>query len=41
MEIHLKGGFSERKGLKNFSDIIQKEDLNQLDKVLIQLNDCK
>ena len=28
MEIHLKGGFSERKGLKNFSDIIQKEDLN-------------
>lgn len=28
IDIHLKGGFSERKGLKHFSNIIQKDDLN-------------
>lgn len=29
MEIHLKGGFSERKGIKHFSDIVQKDSLNE------------
>ncbi len=29
VEIHLKGGFSERKGIKHFSDIIQVKDLNE------------
>ena len=28
-EIHVKGGFSERKGLKHFSDIVQINDLNE------------
>lgn len=28
IEIHLKGGFSERKGLKHFSDIVQTNSLN-------------
>ena len=28
-EIHVKGGFSERKGLKHFSDIVQTNDLNE------------
>ena len=28
-EIHLKGGFSERKGIKHFSDIVQINDLNE------------
>lgn len=27
-EIHVKGGFSERKGIKHFSDIVQTNDLN-------------
>lgn len=27
-EIHIKGGFSERKGIKRFSDIVQTNDLN-------------
>lgn len=27
-EIHIKGGFSERKGIKHFSDIVQTNDLN-------------
>lgn len=27
-EIHVKGGFSERKGIKRFSDIVQTNDLN-------------
>lgn len=29
VEIHLKGGFSERKGIKHFSDIVQIDDLNE------------
>lgn len=29
VEIHLKGGFSERKGIKHFSDIVQVNDLNE------------
>lgn len=29
IEIHVKGGFSERKGLKHFSDIVQTNDLNE------------
>lgn len=29
VEIHLKGGFSERKGIKHFSDIVQINDLNE------------
>lgn len=29
VEIHLKGGFSERKGIKHFSDIVQVKDLNE------------
>lgn len=28
IEIHVKGGFSERKGIKHFSDVIQINDLN-------------
>lgn len=28
-EIHVKGGFSERKGIKHFSDIVQVNDLNK------------
>ena len=27
--IHKKGGFSERKGIKNFSDVVQTNDLNE------------
>ena len=29
VEIHLKGGFSERKGIKHFSDIVQVNSLNE------------
>lgn len=29
IEIHVKGGFSERKGLKHFSDVVQTNDLNE------------
>ena len=29
VEIHVKGGFSERKGIKHFSDIVQTNDLNE------------
>ena len=29
IEIHVKGGFSERKGIKHFSDIVQTKDLNE------------
>lgn len=29
IEIHVKGGFSERKGIKHFSDIVQTNDLNE------------
>lgn len=29
IEIHLKGGFSERKGIKHFSDIVQVNSLNE------------
>ena len=29
VEIHLKGGFSERKGIKHFSDIVQVKNLNE------------
>lgn len=29
IEIHLKGGFSERKGIKHFSDIVQVDSLNE------------
>lgn len=29
VEIHLKGGFSERKGIKHFSDIVQTNNLNE------------
>ena len=29
IEIHLKGGFSERKGIKHFSDIVQENSLNE------------
>lgn len=29
IEIHVKGGFSERKGLKHFSDMVQTNDLNE------------
>ena len=28
-EIHVKGGFSERKGMKHFSDIVQINSLNE------------
>ena len=28
IEIHVKGGFSERKGIKHFSDIVQVDNLN-------------
>lgn len=28
-EIHVKGGFSERKGIKHFSDVVQINDLNE------------
>ena len=29
IEIHLKGGFSERKGIKHFPDIVQVDSLNE------------
>ena len=29
IEIHVKGGFSERKGIKHFSDMVQINDLNE------------
>ena len=29
IEIHVKGGFSERKGIKHFSDIVQTNNLNE------------
>ena len=29
IEIHLKGGFSERKGIKHFSDVVQVDSLNE------------
>ncbi len=42
IEIHLKGGFSERKGIKHFSDIVQINDLNERtrNKIYTVISEC-